>query len=78
MTGAELSLLDFIQTHLRSDLLDTLMVWISALGNGGAVWLALGLALLLRRKTRRVGICLLLALALSAAACSISASPAER
>ena len=58
MTWFDWSILDFIQNHLRSGGMDPLMVWITTLGNGGAVWLAIAAVLLLRKKTRRAGACL--------------------
>ena len=48
MTWFDWPVLDFIQTHLRSGMLDTLMVWITTLGNGGAIWLAIAAVLVLR------------------------------
>lgn len=50
MTWFDWSILDFIQNHLRSGVMDTLMVWITTLGNGGAVWLAIAAVLLLRKR----------------------------
>lgn len=58
----EFAILDFIQTHLRSGVGDVLMTLITTLGNGGAIWVALGLVLCLYRKTRRWGVAVLLAL----------------
>ena len=52
----------FIQDHLRAPALDLLFRPISALGNAGLVWIALGLALICFRKTRKTGIFLLLSL----------------
>jgi len=42
---------------------DTLWVWITRAGDGGFLWIALGVALLLFRKTRKAGIVTLIALA---------------
>ena len=57
----EFSMLDAIQT-LRFDFLDGLMVAITTLGNGGAVWIVIGLIMLLFKKYRRAGAALLLGL----------------
>ena len=51
MTWFDWPVLDFIQTHLRSGMLNTLMVWITTLGNGGAIWLAIAAVLLIRKNT---------------------------
>lgn len=75
MTWLDWSILDFIQTHLRSGVLDTLMVWITTLGNGGAVWLAIAAVLLTRKKTRRAGVCLLAAVAVTAVCCNLGLKP---
>ena len=75
MTWLDWSILDFIQTHLRSGVLDTLMIWITTLGNGGAIWLALAAVLLIRRKTRRAGACLLAAIAVTAVCCNLGLKP---
>ena len=66
----DFTVLDFIQSHLRTPALDLLMPFISALGNGGAIWLASAAILLLRRKTRAAGAAMLTALALEALLCS--------
>ena len=57
----EFAMLDAIQT-LRFDFLDRLMVAITTLGNGGAVWIVIGLIMLLFKKYRRAGAALLLGL----------------
>ncbi len=75
MTLWELSILDVIQQHLRCLPMDRLMVIVTTLGNGGAVWLLTGAALLFPRRTRRLGICLLAAVAVMAAVCSVGLKP---
>lgn len=56
-------ILSWIQDNLRCIFLDWLMPLISALGNGGAVWLAAAAVLLCFRKYRRYGVLLLMGLA---------------
>lgn len=51
--------LDFIQNNLRCGFPDFLMPKISALGNGGAVWLAVCAVLLINKKYRKAGIVVL-------------------
>lgn len=61
--GIEFAILDAIQT-IRFAMLDKLMVVITTLGNGGAVWIAIGLIMLFFKKYRRAGVALLLGLLL--------------
>ena len=66
MSVWELAALDWIriQLHLQSGMGDTIMPLITRLGNGGAVWLALAILLLLRPKTKKLGLAVELGLAL--------------
>ena len=59
-------ILDWIQETRRCSLLDALMPLITTLGNGGAVWIVIALVLLVQRRTRPVGVMLLVGLALGA------------
>ncbi|WP_158095313.1 phosphatase PAP2 family protein [Collinsella sp. An2] len=70
MDGLELALLHGIQT-VRSVGLDAFMVAVSSLANGGLVWIVLGLALLPHRRTRPVGVAVLLALVASELVCDL-------
>ena len=58
------SLLDLIQTNLRSGVLDAVMPVISALGNAGAVWIAAAIVFICQKKYRTVGLTVLVALIL--------------
>lgn len=60
----ELALLHALQA-LHTDVLDALMVGLSTIGRGGAMWIVLGVALLVPRRTRRAGVAVLVALAVS-------------
>ena len=51
--------LGFIQTHIRCRVLDRAMPVITALGNGGAIWLIITAVWLARAGTRRTGFLLL-------------------
>ncbi|MBQ3222582.1 MAG: phosphatase PAP2 family protein [Clostridia bacterium] len=64
MTQAELSILLWMQEHMRTDLMDGVLKFISALGNGGVFWIALSLLLMCFRKTRKAGFAAAVALAL--------------
>ena len=61
MNQFEVSILLWIQENLRG-VLDGFWVFITHLGDGGYLWIAIGVALLLFKKTRAVGISVLLAL----------------
>lgn len=50
----------FIELH--SPLLDKIMIFITNLGENGEIWIALGLILLIVKKTRKAGITVLLSL----------------
>ena len=66
----ELGILDFIQSHLRSDILDFIMPLITGLGEGGLLWICLSMILLLFRKTRRTGIAMAVSLTLEVLCCN--------
>ena len=57
----DLSIFQWIQ-GIQNDFLDTLMVGITTLGNGGAVFIALGLVLLFTKKYRKAGLAVVVAL----------------
>lgn len=71
----DIGLLDLIQQHLRSDFLDGLMVFFTRLGDGGALWIAVSLALLMFPRTRRAGMVMAAALALEALCCNLLLKP---
>lgn len=68
-------ILDLIQTHLRSDFLDTVMPLITMLGNGGAIWIGCSALLLLMPKTRRVGAVMAVSLVLEVLCCNVLLKP---
>lgn len=69
--NADWSILHWIQEHLRCGALDFLLPKLTLLGEGGAVWIAVGLALLLSKKYRKYGVCLLGALVAGLLICNI-------
>ena len=71
----DLSILQWIQGNLRCTVLDTVMPAVTALGNGGVLWLALAAVLLLRPQTRRTGWMLLGTLALESGCCHLRLKP---
>ena len=66
----ELAVLNWIQQTLRTDWLDPLMAFVSALGDAGAIWIVLAVVLLCFPKTRRAGVTVALALLLDVILCN--------
>jgi undecaprenyl-diphosphatase len=60
------AILTFIQNNLHSAVLDSIMLAVSWISNGGAVWIAAALLLILTKKYRITGFAILVALALGA------------
>lgn len=60
----ELSILDYIHKHLRSLSGDIVMPFISALGNGGFIWLVIIAGFVCSKTYRFAGICMAFALAM--------------
>ncbi|MGI6093879.1 MAG: phosphatase PAP2 family protein [Lachnospiraceae bacterium] len=56
---------------LHTPFLDKLVVGITSLGNGGIIWILLGVVLLCREKSRPMGILVLLALVLDYLSCNV-------
>lgn len=71
MMHPEFTILDFIQNYLRSPVGDILMPMVTALGNGGILWIILGVALLVQKKHRKTGILILLALGIEVLLCNV-------
>lgn len=59
------SVLLFIQESIRADWLDTIMLFITRLGDAGFIWIVLGLVMLFSKKTRRGGVIMLICLAVA-------------
>ena len=60
----EMSILHAIQ-NIHSSLLDSIMIFITSLGNAGVIWIAIAIIFLFTKKYRRCGIAMALALLLS-------------
>jgi membrane-associated phospholipid phosphatase len=65
------AMLLFIQENLRCSFLDGLMTAASWIGDYGLAWIALGLTLILFRKTRRGALDMLFTLAVAAIICNL-------
>lgn len=46
----------FLQESVRSPILNSIMIWITSLGDAGKIWIVLTIVLLFYPKTRKVGI----------------------
>lgn len=62
MTKIDLSVMVFVQEHLRTNIGNAIIKFITHLGDDGILWIALGVGLLLFRKTRKIGWCVLVSL----------------
>ena len=69
------AILNGIQNNFRSDILDEVMPFITHLGDGGILWIVLGVIMLLFGKTRRLGVLVLLSLAIEALCCNVILKP---
>lgn len=56
------AILDWIQEHMRCELLDSLMPFISFLDNGGWIWILTSLILIATKKYRNYGVLILMGL----------------
>ncbi|BCN31169.1 phosphatase PAP2 family protein [Anaeromicropila herbilytica] len=65
LTSMDGNILIFIQEHLRSPIVTPIFRFITSLGNKGAIWIILSIALLCFKKTRKTGILAIIALFLS-------------
>lgn len=66
----EFSFLDFLQI-IHTPLLDKIMILFTHLGDQGFIWVCLTLVLLLIRKTRKIGVILLISLILDTLVCNV-------
>lgn len=53
----EADFLLWIQNNVRTDWMNPIWIGITKLGDGGIIWIAGALILLIQKKTRRIGIC---------------------
>ena len=71
----DLPILDWIADHMACPLLDRLMPLITALANGGILWIGVALVLLVTAKHRKTGIQLAAALLLGLVVCNLGMKP---
>jgi len=60
------SILLFIKDNMHSDIMDSAMVTITSLGNGGVIWIIIAVLLMINKKYRKISFIVLGALILSA------------
>ena len=73
--GFDLPVLDWIARHLWCPFLDKVMPVITALGNGGIFWILLAVALIIPKKTRRMGVGMGIALLMGLLFCNLTLKP---
>ena len=66
ITNIDLGIMMFVQENLRSEIGNAIMKFITHLGDGGWLWIAIGVALLLFKKTIVAGFSVLISLAINA------------
>ena len=71
----DLPILDWIQAHMQSSLMDTIMPIITLFGEGGIFWIAWAVLLLLIPKTRKTGLGMAIALVLGLLVCNVTLKP---
>ena len=66
ITNIDLGIMMFVQENLRSEIGNAIMKFITHLGDGGWLWIVIGVILLLFKKTRLAGFSVLISLAINA------------
>ena len=64
ITALDMELLWFIHDHFQFDLLDKLMIFITHLGDSGVIWIIFAAIFIINRRTRRIGISMLISMLL--------------
>ena len=75
ITEMDLSVLDWIQTHLRCGLLDHIVPVITMLGEAGWIWILLAVVLLARKNTRKLGTAVAISLVFDLILCNLLIKP---
>ena len=73
--GFDLPILDWIAANLWCPLLDAVMPVITVLGDAGIFWMVMAAALLLFKKTRRVGLGMGIAMLMGLLLCNLTLKP---
>ena len=65
LLNLDIGFLLFLQESVRNPILNSIMIFVTSLGNGGMIWIAATVLLMIPKKTRKVGITSAVALLLS-------------
>ena len=71
----DLPILDWIQSNMKSDLMDTIMPIITMFGDDGIFWIACAVLLLFFPTTRKIGIGMGIAMATGLLVCNVTLKP---
>ena len=71
----DLPILDWIQAHLQSGFMDTIMPIITVFGDAGIFWIARAVVLLFFPKTRKIGLGMGIAMAMGLLVCNVTLKP---
>ena len=71
----DLPILDWIAAHLHCPFLDTVMPWITKLGDAGIFWILCALVLLCIPRTRKMGVAMSIALVMGLVVCNMTIKP---
>jgi len=72
----DLPILDWIAANLYNSFLDTVMPYITMLGDGGIFWIAWAVLMLIIPKTRKIGLGMAFALVMGLLVCNLTLKPA--
>ena len=75
MQTVEFAILDWIQAHLRCELLDAFFPAFTTLANHGEIWILLALCLMLWKSTRKTGLCVAAGLLTDLVVCNLTLKP---
>ena len=65
LLNLDIGFLLFLQESVRNPILNSIMIFVTSLGNGGMIWIVATVLLMIPKKTRKVGITSAVALLLS-------------
>lgn len=71
----DMAILDFIQSSMRTGFMDYIMPIISHMGDAGLIWIVLSIGLIIHKKTRKIGLVIIIALVLNGIICNIILKP---
>nr|WP_314276427.1 phosphatase PAP2 family protein [uncultured Peptostreptococcus sp.] len=71
----DMAILDFIQGSMRTGFMDYIMPIISYMGDAGLIWIVLSIGLIIPKKTRNIGLVIIIALVLNGIICNIILKP---